>query len=65
MGCSWCSVLGALVLVLSVLDLCNGGTTSAFVRKVEKAVDMPLDSDVFSTPPGYNAPQQVCSLSLS
>lgn len=33
--------------------------TSNFVRKNEKSVDMPLDSDVFSIPPGYNAPQQV------
>ncbi|PKA65530.1 Purple acid phosphatase 2 [Apostasia shenzhenica] len=38
---------------------CNAGTTSAFVRKAQKAVDMPLDSDVFRVPPGYNAPQQV------
>nr|GMD08660.1 purple acid phosphatase 2-like [Ipomoea batatas] len=29
------------------------------MRKIEKTVDMPLDSDVFQAPPGYNAPQQV------
>ncbi|KAL6519227.1 hypothetical protein OROGR_018547 [Orobanche gracilis] len=45
--------------VLSAAVLCSGGTTSSFVRKIEKTVDMPLDSDVFSVPPGYNAPQQV------
>ncbi|KAL6496455.1 hypothetical protein OROGR_029713 [Orobanche gracilis] len=45
--------------VLNATVLCSGGTTSSFVREVEKAVDMPLDSDVFSVPPGYNAPQQV------
>ncbi|XP_056160933.1 purple acid phosphatase 2-like isoform X2 [Syzygium oleosum] len=61
---SFCSVavVGAvlvLVLVLNGADLCNGGKTSTFVRKVEKTVDMPLDSDVFRVPPGYNAPQQV------
>ncbi|KAF8013517.1 hypothetical protein BT93_I1379 [Corymbia citriodora subsp. variegata] len=61
---SYCSVavVGAvlvLVLVLNGADLCNGGKTSTFVRKVEKTVDMPLDSDVFRVPPGYNAPQQV------
>ncbi|KAJ4962856.1 hypothetical protein NE237_022795 [Protea cynaroides] len=39
--------------------LCNGGITSSFVRNIEKSVDMPLDSDVFRVPTGYNAPQQV------
>jgi hypothetical protein len=53
------SSLVALVLVLSVVVVCNGGKTSTFVRKVEKTMDMPLDSDVFQAPPGYNAPQQV------
>ncbi|MBA0751401.1 hypothetical protein Gogos_000329 [Gossypium gossypioides] len=55
-------VLAFLVIVLQVLDsavICNGGKTSTYVRKVEKTVDMPLDSDVFRVPPGYNAPQQV------
>ncbi|PWA99271.1 purple acid phosphatase [Artemisia annua] len=37
----------------------NGGITSSFVRKEEKSIDMPFHSDVFSHPPGYNAPQQV------
>ncbi|KAK4401502.1 Purple acid phosphatase 2 [Sesamum angolense] len=45
--------------VLNAAVLCSGGFTSSFVRKVEKTVDMPLDSDVFEVPPGYNAPQQV------
>ncbi|KAL6270024.1 hypothetical protein ACE6H2_026935 [Prunus campanulata] len=57
------SRVAAIVVVLgSVLSLavtCNGGKTSSFVRKVENSVDMPLDSDVFKVPPGYNAPQQV------
>lgn len=61
--CSVAAVGAALVLVLVLVlngaDLCNGGKTSTFVRKVEKTVDMPLDSDVFRVPPGYNAPQQV------
>ncbi|XP_010489216.1 PREDICTED: purple acid phosphatase 10 [Camelina sativa] len=48
-----CFVLNSLVL------LCNGGITSSFVRKLEKTIDMPLDSDVFRVPCGYNAPQQV------
>ncbi|XP_051147063.1 purple acid phosphatase 2-like [Andrographis paniculata] len=46
-------------MVLNAAVLCSGGITSSFVRKAEKTVDMPLDSDVFEVPPGYNAPQQV------
>ncbi|KAK1271855.1 Purple acid phosphatase 2 [Acorus gramineus] len=44
---------------LSLVWVSYGGITSEFVRKVEKAIDMPLDSDVFRVPHGYNAPQQV------
>lgn len=51
--------IAVLGLLLNAVAFCNGGTTSAFVRNVEKTVDMPLDSDVFRVPPGYNAPQQV------
>lgn len=54
-----------IILVMNVVVMCNGGKTSSFVRKVEKTVDMPLDSDVFQIPPGYNAPQQVTFLTLS
>ncbi|KAL1192300.1 Purple acid phosphatase 10 [Cardamine amara subsp. amara] len=54
------SIVLVLCLVLNSLVLfCNGGITSRFVRKLEKTIDMPLDSDVFRVPPGYNAPQQV------
>ncbi|KAI3949098.1 hypothetical protein MKW92_041012 [Papaver armeniacum] len=53
------SLFTTLFLILNVAVICNGGITSKFVRKVEKTIDMPLDSDVFSVPPGYNAPQQV------
>ncbi|GLT42832.1 hypothetical protein SLA2020_168130 [Shorea laevis] len=48
-----------LGLVLNGAVFCNGGKTSSYVRKVEKSVDMPLDSDTFKVPHGYNAPQQV------
>ncbi|GKV21093.1 hypothetical protein SLEP1_g31111 [Rubroshorea leprosula] len=48
-----------LGLVLNAAVLCNGGKTSRFVRKLEKTEDMPLDTDVFRVPHGYNAPQQV------
>lgn len=57
MGVVWCMVLGFLVLKSVVFV--DGGSTSSFVRKDEKAIDMPLDSDVFVAPAGYNAPQQV------
>lgn len=59
------SVLVPLFLVffiLSDLELCNGGITSSYVRNDDLSLDMPLDSDVFRVPPGYNAPQQVCFL---
>ncbi|KAI8533048.1 hypothetical protein RHMOL_Rhmol11G0265600 [Rhododendron molle] len=60
LGVSGCSALAILGLFLNAVALfCNGGTTSAFVRPVEKTVDMPLHSDVFRAPAGYNAPQQV------
>ncbi|KAG9142505.1 hypothetical protein Leryth_017015 [Lithospermum erythrorhizon] len=55
----WWVVLVALVIALNLATLCNGGVTSKFVRKVEKSIDMHLESDVFSVPTGYNAPQQV------
>ncbi|KAF5727194.1 hypothetical protein HS088_TW22G00882 [Tripterygium wilfordii] len=48
-----------LGFVLNAAVLCDGGKTSSFVRKIEKTVDMPIDSDVFQVPPGFNAPQQV------
>lgn len=48
-------LLGALV------ELCDGGITSEYVRARGSDLpdDMPLDSDVFKVPPGPNAPQQV------
>ncbi|KAH6820319.1 purple acid phosphatase 10 [Perilla frutescens var. hirtella] len=53
------SFVALVVLVLSIYaNVCCGGVTSRFVRKLEESVDMPLHSDVFRVPPGYNAPQQ-------
>ncbi|KAJ6412090.1 hypothetical protein OIU84_005200 [Salix udensis] len=40
-------------------EISNGGITSSYVRNDDLSLDMPLDSDVFRVPPGYNAPQQV------
>ncbi|XP_062020485.1 purple acid phosphatase 2-like isoform X1 [Rosa rugosa] len=47
-----------LVLILSV-KLCESGITSSYLRNDDLVHDMPLDSDVFRSPPGYNSPQQV------
>ncbi|GJM95041.1 hypothetical protein PR202_ga11735 [Eleusine coracana subsp. coracana] len=51
----------ALVLVVVCASATSGdaGVTSAYRRKAEATVDMPMDADVFRVPAGYNAPQQV------
>ncbi|XP_028767888.1 purple acid phosphatase-like [Neltuma alba] len=59
MGLQRFSCFVVLVFLSSVAVFCYGSRTSSFVRKIVNAVDMPLDSDVFAVPPGYNAPQQV------
>uniref|UniRef100_A0A2P2JKI4 Purple acid phosphatase n=2 Tax=Rhizophora mucronata TaxID=61149 RepID=A0A2P2JKI4_RHIMU len=48
-----------LGLILIVAEVCRGGITSSYARNDDLSLDMPLDSDVFRVPPGYNAPQQV------
>eukprot|EP00250_Pteridium_aquilinum_P005407 c15500_g1_i1 orf=469-1836(-) len=53
-----CQHIHVLMLLLCAA-LCEGGVTSPYRRKLAAAVDMPLDSDVFKAPNGYNAPQQV------
>lgn len=45
--------------LITVLGFCEGGLTSSYTRKNGLSRDMPLDSDVFREPPGYNSPQQV------
>ncbi|KAL5707030.1 prolyl aminopeptidase [Ranunculus cassubicifolius] len=55
----WGLILVAFAILNASVLPCNGGFTSSFVRKVEKSGDMPLNSDVFKAPNGYNAPQQV------
>ncbi|GJW77288.1 purple acid phosphatase 2-like protein [Tanacetum coccineum] len=61
MGIIWYTVIVYILwfLVFNSTDIVDGGSTSDFVRKNGKTIDMPLDSDVFSEPNGYNAPQQV------
>lgn len=54
--------MGSFFLVLSVVlsaVVVSHGKTSTYVRKLGESADMPLDSDVFKVPHGYNAPQQV------
>ncbi|WZY75041.1 hypothetical protein YC2023_021425 [Brassica napus] len=51
-----------LGLVLNSLVLfCHGGITCSHVKRLEATVDMPLDSDVLRVPPGFSAPQHMCS----
>ncbi|KAB1669466.1 hypothetical protein E1A91_A05G202400v1 [Gossypium mustelinum] len=49
----------AISFIFIIAEVCNRGRTSSFVRNSDLSRDMPLDSDVFRVPPGYNAPQQV------
>ncbi|GLT54374.1 hypothetical protein SLA2020_275770 [Shorea laevis] len=56
-------VLVVVCLILSVSEICNCGITSSYVKNDDLSLNMPLDSDVFRVPPGYNAPQQVCFVS--
>ncbi|CAI9103754.1 OLC1v1002295C1 [Oldenlandia corymbosa var. corymbosa] len=56
---SVCHFFTVIALVGFCLNAAYGKITSVYVRADVKAVDMPLDADVFRVPPGYNAPQQV------
>lgn len=55
----FCVTVCAIVRSNSSLVSIHGGITSDFVREANYSADMPLDSDVFRVPPGFNAPQQV------
>lgn len=48
-----------LMMMMNGLEFCYGGITSSYVRDKNLSLDMPLHSDVFTVPAGYNAPQQV------
>lgn len=52
-------VAWALILDTGEICFCMGGKTSDFLRNDYLSLDMPIDSDTFRVPPGYNAPQQV------
>ncbi|XP_024972364.1 purple acid phosphatase-like [Cynara cardunculus var. scolymus] len=62
MGMKWVgvgSVYLLMGLIVGALRLCNGGISSSYARSNDISADMPLNSDVFAIPHGYNAPQQV------
>ncbi|KAL7155370.1 hypothetical protein ABFS83_03G070800 [Erythranthe nasuta] len=48
-----------LIIINALIRLSEGGLTSNYVRNNGLSRDMPLDSDVFRVPSGFNAPQQV------
>ncbi|KAI5656116.1 hypothetical protein M9H77_24909 [Catharanthus roseus] len=48
-----------LILNSNVIEVVDAGITSNYLRNIHLDIDMPLDSDVFKLPPGYNVPQQV------
>lgn len=48
-----------LMMMMNAFEFCYGGITSSYVRDKNLSLDMPLHSDVFTVPAGYNAPQQV------
>lgn len=52
-------LLTSLILI-PLVELTQAGLTGSYVRTNGLSSDMPLDSDVFRLPTGYNAPQQVC-----
>lgn len=58
-------MLAIALVLLHLVSRCRGGVTSSYRRKLEASVDMPLNSDVFRRPPGYNAPEQVGFFSIS
>ena len=59
MGMKRVGVGSVYLLVGLILRLCNGGISSSYSRSNDISADMPLNSDVFALPHGYNAPQQV------
>lgn len=58
-GVSALALLAVTTIFLVFSEVCECGSTSAYIRNKDLGKDMPLDSDVFAEPPGYNAPQQV------
>lgn len=58
-------LLPLCLMMMNGLEFCYGGITSSYVREKNLSLDMPLHSDVFTVPAGYNAPQQVPFFSFS
>ncbi|KAH9758883.1 Purple acid phosphatase 10 [Citrus sinensis] len=59
MAARWDSFVLAVAVVGLTMISSSSTAVSSFVRSSSLSPDMPLDSDVFRVPPGYNAPQQV------
>ncbi|CAN6459587.1 unnamed protein product [Victoria cruziana] len=54
------SILGTILLILlNHVHRIKAGVTSGFIRSQWPSTDIPLDSEVFAIPKGYNAPEQV------
>jgi hypothetical protein len=56
-------VLLLLHVLLCLADGVYSGRTSSYVRSEFPSDDIPLESEWFATPTGYNAPQQVWNFS--
>lgn len=59
MAARWDSFVLAVAVVGLTMISSSSTAVISFVRSSSLSPDMPLDSDVFRVPPGYNAPQQV------
>lgn len=52
-------LLGFSLYLVYFVDIVISRHTSSFVRSEWPSTDIPLDSEVFAVPKGYNAPEQV------
>lgn len=51
------------VLLVTNVVRSNAGQTSRFMRRLAAGADIPENSSILAPPPGYNAPQQVRTMS--
>lgn len=52
-------LLGFSLYLVYFVDIAISRHTSSFVRSEWPSTDIPLESEVFAVPKGYNAPEQV------
>ncbi|RWV89042.1 hypothetical protein GW17_00048832 [Ensete ventricosum] len=55
----WTSLLFIYLILICFVDDVLSGLTSSFMRSEWPSTDIPLDSEAFVVPGGYNTPQQV------